>query len=135
MIIVDASVIIALLDARDAHHASAVEVLGDLRGPLGTSALTVAEVLVGPARAGRLAAARSALATLEIAAVPIDADAAPRLAELRAQSALKLPDCCVLLAAETTAATALLTFDDRLRRVADELGYGDEGANPEAPAP
>ena len=72
MIVVDASVIIALLDANDAHHARAAEVLDDLRDPLAASALTVAEVLVGPANAGRLTAARSALATLEIAAVPID---------------------------------------------------------------
>jgi predicted nucleic acid-binding protein len=128
MIVVDASVIIALLDANDAHHARAAEVLDDVRDPLAASALTIAEVLVGPASAGRLAAARSALATLEIAAVPIDADAAPRLAELRVQTGLKLPDCSVLLAAEIVAASTLVTFDDRLRRVATEFGFGDEPA-------
>ena len=126
MIVVDASVIIALLDAHDAHHARAAEVLADVRGPLGASALTIADVLVGPARAGRLTAARSALAALEIAAVPLDAEAAPRLAELGARTGLKLPGCSVLLAAEITAAGAILTFDDRLRRVADELGFGDQ---------
>ena len=126
MIVVDASVIIALLDANDAHHARAADVLDDLRDPLAASALTIAEVLVGPANAGRLTAARSALATLEIAAVPIDADAAPRLAELRVHTGLKLPDCSVLLAAEIVAASTVLTFDDRLRRVATEFGFGDE---------
>jgi toxin FitB len=128
MIVVDASVIIALLDANDAHHARAAEVLDDLRDPLAASALTIAEVLVGPTSAGRLTAARSALATLEIEAVPIDAGAAPRLAQLRAQTALKLPDCSALLAAEIVAASTLLTFDDRLRRVATEFGFGDEPA-------
>ena len=128
MIVVDASVIIALLDANHAHHARAAEVLDDLRDPLAASALTIAEVLAGPASAGRLTAARSALATLEIAAVPIDAAAAPRLAELRVQTGLTLPDCSVLLAAEIVAASTLLTFDDRLRRVATEFGFGDEPA-------
>ena len=128
MIVIDASVIIALLDANDAHHAQAAEVLDDLRDPLAASALTIAEVLVGPASAGRLTAARSALATLELAAVPIDADAAPRLAGLRVQTGLKLVDCSVLLAAEIAAASTLLTFDDRLRRVATEFGFGDEPA-------
>jgi predicted nucleic acid-binding protein len=122
--VVDASLIIALLDAGDAHHDRAVELLGDVAGPLDASTLTVAEVLVGPARAGRLAAARSALAALGLAAVPIEADAAPRLAELRAETGLKLPDCCVLLAAENVAAGAVLSFDDRLRRAADALGFG-----------
>ena len=102
--------------------------LDNLRDPLAASALTIAEVLVGPASAGRLTAARSALATLELAAVPIDADAAPRLAELRVQTGLKLPDCSALLAAEIVAASTLLTFDDRLRHVATEFGFEDEPA-------
>ena len=128
MIVVDASVIIALLDANDAHHARAAEVLDNLRDPLAASALTITQVLVGPASAGRLTAARSALATLEIAAVPIDAAAAPRLAKLRVQTGLQLPDCSVLLAAEIVAASTVLTFDERLRRVATEFGFGDEPA-------
>jgi hypothetical protein len=37
---------------------------------------------------------------------------------------LKLPDCCVLLAAEDGRADAVLTFDDRLRRAAKRLGLG-----------
>jgi predicted nucleic acid-binding protein len=36
-----------------------------------------------------------------------------RLALLRAETGLKLPDCCVLLAAEQSGA-AVATFDDRL---------------------
>jgi predicted nucleic acid-binding protein len=35
---------------------------------------------------------------------------------------LKLPDCCVLLAAETVDAS-LATFDERLAAVAEELGH------------
>jgi hypothetical protein len=32
----------------------------------------------------------------------------------RAETTLKMPDCCVLLAAEDAQANAVLTFDDRL---------------------
>lgn len=37
---------------------------------------------------------------------------------------LKLPDCCVLLAAQDKHADAILTFDDRLGREAERLGFG-----------
>lgn len=54
--------------------------------------------------------------------VPLAPDAAPRLAELRADTNLKLPDCCVLLAARDAPAQAILTFDERLAGVAERLG-------------
>ena len=49
------------------------------------------------------------------------ADAAARLAVLRAETGLKLPDCCVLLVAQDVRAT-VVTFDDRLARAAAALG-------------
>jgi predicted nucleic acid-binding protein len=53
--------------------------------------------------------------------VPIG-DAAPAaLAGLRAATGLKLPDCCVLLAAEQVGG-GLGTFDDRLATAARERG-------------
>jgi predicted nucleic acid-binding protein len=48
-------------------------------------------------------------------------DAAERLAALRVATELKLPDCCVLLAAEDAQAR-LLTFDARLAREAGRRG-------------
>jgi predicted nucleic acid-binding protein len=48
--------------------------------------------------------------------------AAPRLAEIRAHTGLKMPDCCVLLAAERLSASKLATFDARLAQVAAEHG-------------
>lgn len=118
MIVLDASVLIAHLDERDAHHAAATERLLHLAGkPFGASPITLAEVLVAPARAGRLPAARAALAMLEVTELPLPPHASERLAALRAETSLKLPDCCVLLAAED-AAGAVLTFDDRLAREA-----------------
>jgi predicted nucleic acid-binding protein len=122
VIVLDASVLIAHLDARDAHHALATERLLAAAGePFGASAITLAEVLVAPTRADHQAAARAALRALDVAELPLPADAAGRLAELRVETALKLPDCCVLLAAEHARGT-VLTFDDRLAREAARLG-------------
>ncbi len=42
---------------------------------------------------------------LEIQELPFPADAAVRLAQLRATTDLKMPDCCVLLVAEDAGAS------------------------------
>jgi predicted nucleic acid-binding protein len=121
VIVVDASVLIAHLDASDALHDRAVDaLLAAADQPLGCSPITLAEVLVGPARADRLRDARAAVADLGVAEIPLGDDAAGRLAELRADTALKMPNCCVLLAAEDGQAEAVLTFDDRLARGAQQ---------------
>jgi toxin FitB len=121
VIIVDASVLIAHLDANDALHDRALDaLLAATEQPLGCSPITLAEVLVGPARAGRLRAARTAVADLGVVETPLGDDAAARLATLRAETALKMPDCCVLLAAEDARVEAVLTFDDRLARAAEQ---------------
>jgi predicted nucleic acid-binding protein len=125
VIVVDASVLIAHLDERDALHARAGDVLLDASDRrLGCSQITLAEVFVGPARRGRLAAARAAVAELEVAAIPLGEDAPARLAALHAESGLKMPDCCVLLAAQDAGAEAVLTFDDALVREVERLGLG-----------
>ena len=132
MIIVDASVLIAHLNADDAQHEAAVEhLLALAEQPLGCSPITLAEVLVGPARTGRLEAARQAIADLAVIEVAFAGDMASRLASLRAETNLKLPDCCVLLAVQDGNADAVLTFDDRLRREATRLGVNVRvGATP-----
>ncbi len=122
MIVFDASVLIAYLDAEDAQHHKADAMLArEIDDEFAANPLTLAEVLVGPARTGRLDAARSALRELEIAEQPFPADTAVRLARLRADTGLRMPDCCVLLAAQDMAAR-LATFDERLIRGAEELG-------------
>ncbi|MGH2946451.1 MAG: type II toxin-antitoxin system VapC family toxin [Solirubrobacteraceae bacterium] len=124
MIVVDASVLIAHLDDRDALHERASALLIDaVDVPLGASPITLAEVLVGPGRANRLREAQAALDALEVHEIPLDADAAAQLASLRAATGLKLPDCCVLLAARQAGAT-VLSLDDRLTRAARDLGLG-----------
>jgi predicted nucleic acid-binding protein len=122
VIVFDASVLIAYLDADDPQHHKAESLLArEIDDVFVANPLTLAEVLVGPSRTGRLDAARSALRELEIAEQPFPADTAVRLARLRADTGLRMPDCCVLLAAQDTAGR-LATFDGRLLRGAEELG-------------
>jgi len=122
VIVLDASVLIAHLDRSDQHHERATQLLlAAVDEPLAATPLNLAEVLVGPARAGTVAAAQAALDDLEIQAVPLGNDAPTRLATLRATSRLRLPDCCVLLAGQTTHAT-VATFDERLAGAAEQLG-------------
>lgn len=116
MIVLDAGVLIGHLDATDSHHERACELLllaADQNEPLGASPITLAEILVGPARAGRLDQARAALNQLGVCSVALAQDAPVRLATLRVETALKMPDCCVLLAADQSGA-AIATFDGRL---------------------
>lgn len=122
MIVLDASVLIGFMFAQDDHHAAAVALLRNVAGQaLGASRLTLAEVLVVPARLHRLDAAEQMLADLGVAEVPLPAGAARRLAELRAETGLKLPDCCVLLVAQSVTGS-LATFDERLARETTSRG-------------
>lgn len=120
MIVLDASIIIAHLDSQDAYHERARALL--LRTPdepLAANPLTLAEVLVGPSRAGLLDRAEAALEQLGLRTIALPADAPRRLATLRVETRLKLPDCCVLLTAQQTDGS-LATFDDRLAAAARE---------------
>lgn len=123
IVAVDASVLVAHLDERDAHHEAATRLLLDAAGSeLVACPITVAEVLVGPARTNRLGEAQAVLDALAVRQVALGFDAATRLALLRAQTALKLPDCCVLLAAGDAPAESIATFDERLAKVARGIG-------------
>jgi len=127
VIVLDASVLIAQFDAGAAHHDRArALLLGAADEALAASPITLAEVLVGPARVGRLHEATAALDQLDVRAVALDDDAPARLAVLRADTGLKLPDCCVLLAAEQARA-AVATFDDRLAATAQRRGLVRHG--------
>lgn len=125
MIVLDASVLIAQLDQDDALHTTARQRLRTVvqeRSAFGVSTITLAEVLVAPLRTGRLRTTQAALRALEVEELPLPADAAERLAALRADTGLTLPDCCVLLAAEDADGGGVLTFDERLARAAAERG-------------
>lgn len=121
MIVLDASVVIAHLALRDAHHAAAGRFFrAHADDGFLVHTLNLTEILVGPVRVGR-----EALAVRSIAALGITewnpAPGAERLARLRAETGLKLPDCCVLDAALQTG-SALASFDARLAEAAEAMG-------------
>jgi predicted nucleic acid-binding protein len=119
VIVLDASVLIAFLDGDDNHHDAAEQLLTSATDDdLAVSSLTLAEVLVAPVRDGRLDLVLAALGALEVHELPFPADTAVRLAQLRATTGLKMPDCCVLLAAEDAAA-CVASFDHRLVQAAE----------------
>lgn len=114
MIVLDASVLIAYLDSDDDHHGLAETLLAnEIVDDFAANSLTLAEVLAVPAREDRLDDVRQAMNDLNLQELPFPADTAVKLAQLRASTNLKMPDCCVLLAAEEARAR-IATFDDRL---------------------
>lgn len=122
MIVLDASVLIAHLDGRDAHHERATRLLVNTGGErLGASTISLAETLVAPARAGRVVDATAALERLGVHELPLSDGASVRLAQLRTDTGRKLPDCCVLLAAEERRG-AVASFDSDLVDAAGGLG-------------
>jgi predicted nucleic acid-binding protein len=122
MIVLDASALIAHLDPEDAlHDAADLRLEAVANQPFGASPITLAEVLVAPTRMGKLRTVQAAIRALAVMELALPPNAAERLAALRAETGLALPDCCVLLAAEV-ADGGVLTFDERLARAAAERG-------------
>jgi predicted nucleic acid-binding protein len=116
-LILDASVVIGLLDTADAHHARAVDDVEDADRAgheLLLPASAYSETLVAFARAGRIEEARAALVAMGIAVIPLTDTIAERAAVLRARhEKLRLPDAIVLATAQEKAGT-LLSYDRRL---------------------
>jgi predicted nucleic acid-binding protein len=118
VIVLDASVLIAHLDGNDAHHENAERLLSESGGEtLAASTITLAETLMAAARAGQLREMREAIERLGVVELSFGADAHVRLAELRAQTGRKLPDCCVLLAAKEVGGV-VASFDSPLTEAA-----------------
>ncbi|MGH3547589.1 MAG: type II toxin-antitoxin system VapC family toxin [Pseudonocardiaceae bacterium] len=96
VILLGASVLIAYLDSEDGHRAAADRLLAvSIEDEFAVNTLTLAEVLVVPVRDNRLDAVLAVLRDLAVAELPLPPDSAVRLAQLRADTALKMPDCCV----------------------------------------
>lgn len=122
LILLDASVLIGYLDATDAHHEAAQALLiRSVDETLIVNPLTLAEVLVVPARDNRLPEVLGLLRDLDVQDKPFPADTAVRLAHLRADTGLTMPDCCVLLTAEDARAR-IASFDNRLAEAARRRG-------------
>lgn len=124
--VLDAGVVIAGLDADDAHHTAAADALGAARDRGNSFVLPAsayAEILVRPATRGPPTVVRvdTALDALRISIANADHDVARRAATLRARHAtLRLPDALVIATAIALDADHLLTTDQRwktLRRL------------------
>lgn len=113
LIVIDASVVIALLDPADALHAAARREFDQVAGEeLALPASALAETLVAPARAGKLEEARQSIQALELLIADVDEDVALEAARWRSRHGhLRLPDALVLAAAEVRDASLLLTGD------------------------
>jgi predicted nucleic acid-binding protein len=121
VIVLDASVLIAHLDRNDGHHERAERLLGESAGEtLAASTFTLAEALVAGARTGQLRELREAIEQLGVSELRTGADAHVRLAELRARTGCRLPDCCVLLAAKEIGGV-VASFDSALTEAAESL--------------
>jgi predicted nucleic acid-binding protein len=122
-VILDATVLIGLLDRADAHHeraVGAVEAADAANQGLIAPASAYSEALVAFARVGRLADARDAIAGMGISVAPLTATVAERAAELRARHRrLRLPDAIVLACARDLGGE-LLSYNERLTRIAQE---------------
>jgi predicted nucleic acid-binding protein len=118
--VLDAGIVIAILDANDPHHAAAV---GALRGAIDRGDELVlpvsayAEVLVAPHRRGAAAVATvdSFVDALPARTEPATRAIAAAAAELRAHhgTRLRLPDALVVATAISLGAERILTSDAR----------------------
>ena len=123
--VLDAGVVIAILDASDVHHLAAVAGVTSAieRGEeLVLPASAYAEVLVAPHRRGRQAVAKTVDAFVD--AVPARVEPATRpiaamAAELRARhgTKLRLPDALVVATALALGAARVITTDARWPRL------------------
>ena len=120
LIVLDASVVIAVTDTNDDLHAASIDALRHHVGDeLRLPASAYAECLVGPAQRKALDLARRNIARLGIEVVPIDDRIAVKSAEIRARArSLRLPDALVLACGEVLDADVVLTADRRWTRFA-----------------
>lgn len=126
-VVLDASVIIGLLDPEDAHHAAALRLLLELRrdsAQIHIPMSVVAEILVGAARIGpsEIDQVERFVDLIADGVVPLDRGIAREAASIRARHAhIRLPDALVIATARAIGADAIHTADKRWRRVDDRV--------------
>jgi predicted nucleic acid-binding protein len=123
LIVLDTSIVIALLDPKDTIHAAALGASiahagEDLRVP----ASALAETLVVPARAGRMEEVRGKIQLLDLGVIPIGEDIAVEAARLRGRHrSLRLPDALVIASGDLLDADAILTGDRKWTAVSHRV--------------
>jgi predicted nucleic acid-binding protein len=119
LVVLDAGVVIAVLETAAANHAAAVASLrqhanDDVRIP----ASVLAEALVSPCRRGVENEVRETIESLGLGVVPLDEDIAVLAAALRARRrTVRLPDALVAATGNALEADVILTTDRRLARL------------------
>jgi predicted nucleic acid-binding protein len=120
-LVLDAGVLIGLLNPADVHHAAAAAVFADPDQRFLVHTLNLAEALVGPERARRGLEVFDDLRRLGVEPVSLGSNEALLLAHARAEYRLRMPDTCALATALHFGAQ-LVTYDDQVRSVTARLG-------------
>ncbi len=112
-VVLDSSVLIALLNVHDRHHQSAVDATQS-RNEFLISAISLSECLVARFRDSKEAAESTLVGIRKVAdVIDVDLEIAMIASEKRASSALKTPDA-IISATATREKAALWTFDKKL---------------------
>jgi PIN domain nuclease of toxin-antitoxin system len=121
-LVLDASVLIALYNDKDAHHKWAVDLM--FQSPaedFHMSSMNLAEVAVQPMRLGIETKFNDGIRGLNIKVSGLSQDAGFELARIRATTNVPMPDCCALqLVLEKDA--SLATCDKAQAKAAKALG-------------
>jgi len=124
LVVLDASALIALASDTDPNHNWALEMFRDTAAfGLQMTALTQAEVLVHPARAGKLEKFLKLIGALGLEITPIEESDSSQIAKIRASTSLKMPDAVVLSQAIKVSGS-VATTDKQLAKVAKDNGLG-----------
>jgi|Tabmets5t2r1_1033131.scaffolds.fasta_scaffold112953_2 predicted nucleic acid-binding protein len=117
--LVDTSVVIGALNRDDALHEAASQAVRTERDrhALAISALTYAEMLVGPLRVGGRAVEVVERFAAQVRIVELSADVARLAAELRTGRGLKLPDAVIVATGLHLGADVILTADARWKGI------------------
>lgn len=124
IIVLDASALIALASSKDPNHEWALKMFRDTANfELQMNALTQAEVLVHPARAGKMDSFLKSISELGLEITPVESKDSSKLANIRASTSLKMPDAVVLQQAIKIAGS-IATTDEQLAKAAKAKGVG-----------
>ena len=117
--LLDSSIVIGALNRHDALHEAASRAVRAERDrhALAISALTYAEILVGPLRAGGRAVAVVERFAAQVRIVDLSPDIARLAAELRVARGLKLPDAVIVATGLRLGADVILTADARWKGI------------------
>lgn len=121
-VVLDAGVLIALYDDSDAHHKWAIDFLiNTSERQLLMSSVNYAEVIVQPVARGLLPKLTEGIKGLGIKIASVGEESVVPLAQVRAKTALPMPDCCLIELAQKKHA-AIATTDKAAAKGASGLG-------------